>query len=153
MSREIVGDDVDLASGRLGNHDLGQKVHELWAGMAWRGLAKDFSAAGLQGRVEQKGCRRGTIGGPTRHFLPTKLSPAIEAARQEVATASEAKKCFASQPTDIRKKEISEWIKTCRNPPGMVLLFTGMRTGAPLSLTRKTRNFAGFVSLAFFPTR
>ena len=115
MSREIVGDDVDLASGRLENHDLGQKVHELRAGMAWRGLAKDFSAAGLQGRVERKG-RGGTIGGPTRHFLPTKLSPAIEAARQEAATAGEAKKWFASQPTDSHKKEISEWIKTCRNP-------------------------------------
>jgi hypothetical protein len=55
VSREIVGDDVDLASGRLGSHDLGQKVHERCAGMAWRGLAKDFSAAGLQGRVERKG--------------------------------------------------------------------------------------------------
>jgi uncharacterized protein YbjT (DUF2867 family) len=30
---------------------------------------------------------------------------------------------------------------------------TGTRIGAPLSLTRKTRNFAGFASLAFFPTR
>ena len=78
---------------------------------------------------------------------------AIEAARQEVATASEAEKWFASHPTDSRKKEISEWIKTCRNPPAWRYSFTGMRIGAPLSLTRKTRNFAGFVSLAFFPTR
>jgi hypothetical protein len=78
---------------------------------------------------------------------------AIEAARQEVATASEAEKWFASHPTDSRKKEISECIKTCRNPPAWRYSFTGMRSGAPLSLTRKTRNFAGFVALAFFPTR
>jgi hypothetical protein len=55
VSREIVGDGVDLASGRLGSPDWGQKVHKLCAGMAWRGLAKDFSAVGLQGRVERKG--------------------------------------------------------------------------------------------------
>ena len=55
MSREIVSDDVDLASERLGGHDLGQKVDELGAGMAWSGLAEDFSASGLQGRVKRKG--------------------------------------------------------------------------------------------------
>jgi hypothetical protein len=31
--------------------------------------------------------------------------------------------------------------------------FTGVRIGAPFSLTRTTMNFAGFVSLAFLPTR
>ena len=86
-------------------------------------------------------------------FPSNEAEAAIEAARQEVATPSEAEKWFASQPTDSRKKEISEWIKTCRNPPAWRYSFTGMRIGAPLSLTRKTRNFAGFVSLAFFPTR
>jgi len=31
--------------------------------------------------------------------------------------------------------------------------FTGTSTGAPLSLTRNTRNFAGLAVLAFRPTR
>ena len=97
MSREIVGDDVDLASGRLGNHDLGQKVHELWAGMAWRGLAKDFSASGIKGRVERKGPWR--YNRRTHPAFPSnEAEAAIEAARQEMATASEAEKWFASQP-------------------------------------------------------
>ena len=55
MGREIVGDDVDLAAEGLGSHNLGQKVDELSAGMAWRGLGKDFAAAGIQGRVQRKG--------------------------------------------------------------------------------------------------
>ena len=44
-------------------------------------------------------------------FPSNEAEAAIEAARQQVATASEAEKWFASQPTDSRKKEISEWIK------------------------------------------
>ena len=55
MGREIVRDDVDLACARLGGHDLGQKVNELGAGMAWSGLAKDFPASGIKGRVKRKG--------------------------------------------------------------------------------------------------
>jgi hypothetical protein len=55
VSREIVRDDVDLASEGLGSHDLGKKVDELGAGMALGGLAKDFSAVGIQGRVKRKG--------------------------------------------------------------------------------------------------
>ena len=51
---EIV-DDADLASARPRRHDLGQRVRELQTRMAWRGLAHDFSSAGLQGRVERNG--------------------------------------------------------------------------------------------------
>ena len=86
-------------------------------------------------------------------FPSNEAEAAIKAARQEVATPSETEKWFASQPHGSRKKEISEWIKPAAIPPAWRYSFTGMRSGAPLSLTRKTRNFAGFVSLAFFPTR
>ena len=54
MGREIVSDDVDLASEWLGNHDLGEKVDELSAGMALSDLAEDFSASGIEGSVERK---------------------------------------------------------------------------------------------------
>ena len=55
VGREIIGNDVDLASEGLGGHDVGQKVDELAPGMALSSLAQDFSASGLEGRVKRKG--------------------------------------------------------------------------------------------------
>lgn len=55
MGREIISDDVDLATEGLRGHHLGKKVDELGAGMALGRLAKDFSAAGIKGRVKRKG--------------------------------------------------------------------------------------------------
>ena len=55
MGREIISDNMDLASEGLGGHHLGKKVDELGAGMALSSLAKDFSASGIQGSVERKG--------------------------------------------------------------------------------------------------
>ena len=55
MGREIISDDVDLASEGLRGHHLGKKVDELGAGMALSRLAKDFSASGIKGRVKRKG--------------------------------------------------------------------------------------------------
>ena len=55
MGREIISDDMDLASEGLGGHYTGKKVDELGAGMALSGLAKDFSASGIKGRVKRKG--------------------------------------------------------------------------------------------------
>ena len=55
VGREIVGDDVDLASEGLGGNDWGKKVDELGAGIALSGLAKDLSASGIKGRVKRKG--------------------------------------------------------------------------------------------------
>ena len=66
MSREIVGDDVDLASGRLGSHDLGQKVHELCAGVAVGRSLDDLAAFGL----EEAYSARVPWQGRARHFLP-----------------------------------------------------------------------------------
>ena len=54
MGREIISDNVDLASEGLGGYDLGKKVDELGAGMALSGLAKDFSASGIKSRVKGK---------------------------------------------------------------------------------------------------
>jgi hypothetical protein len=54
MGREIISDNVDLASEGLGGYDLGQKVDELGAGMPLSGLAKDFSASGIKSRVKGK---------------------------------------------------------------------------------------------------
>ena len=55
MGREIIGNDVDLASEGLGGHYVGKKVDELGAGMALSRLAKDFSASGIEGSVKRKG--------------------------------------------------------------------------------------------------
>ena len=55
MGREVIRDDVDLASEGLGGHDIGKKVDKLGAGMALSGLAEDFSASGIEGRVKGKG--------------------------------------------------------------------------------------------------
>ena len=55
MGREVIRDDVDLASEGLGGHDIGKKVDKLGAGMALSGLAEDFSASGVEGRVKGKG--------------------------------------------------------------------------------------------------
>ena len=55
MGREVIRDDVDLASEGLGGHDIGKKVDKLGAGIALSGLAEDFSASGVEGRVKGKG--------------------------------------------------------------------------------------------------
>jgi hypothetical protein len=54
MSREIVRNDVDIAPEGLGRHNLSKKVDEVRGGMALGGLAKDFSAAGIQGRIQRQ---------------------------------------------------------------------------------------------------
>ena len=54
MGRKIIRDHVDLASAGLGGYHLGEKIDELRAGMALSGLAKDFSAAGIQGPVRER---------------------------------------------------------------------------------------------------
>lgn len=55
MGREIISDDVDLASEGLRGHYLCKKVDELGAGMALSRPAKDFSASGIKGSVKGKG--------------------------------------------------------------------------------------------------
>ena len=40
VGREVISDDVDLASEGLGGHDVGQKVDELATGMALSSLAR-----------------------------------------------------------------------------------------------------------------
>jgi hypothetical protein len=55
MGREIISDDVDLASDGLGRHYTVKKIDKLGAGMALSGLAKDFSTSGIKGSVKGKG--------------------------------------------------------------------------------------------------
>ena len=84
-------------------------------------------------------------------FPSNEAEAAIEAARQEVATPSEAEKWFASQPTDSRKKEISEWIKTCRNPPAVALLVHRNEKWCAFVLDQKDEEFRGFRVARIFP--
>ena len=54
MGREIISDDVDLMTRRLGGHYMGKKIDELGAIMALSGLAKDFATSGIEGSVKRK---------------------------------------------------------------------------------------------------
>ena len=54
VGRKIVNDDVNLFTRRLRGYDLIEETHELRAGMALGGLAKDFSALSLQSGIERK---------------------------------------------------------------------------------------------------
>src|SRR5258706_4652966 len=54
MSGEVIDDDVDLLSARLTNDEVGQEGHELFAGVARRRHAEDFTAAGIESGVERK---------------------------------------------------------------------------------------------------
>lgn len=55
MGRKVVGNNMDLLANGLRVNNLSQKAHKLSTGMAFGGLAKDFSAAGFHGRIERKG--------------------------------------------------------------------------------------------------
>src|SRR5438552_7991130 len=55
MGREIVGDDMNRATGRLVGHNLREKSNKLSTGMAGRGLAQNLTGARLQGSIERKG--------------------------------------------------------------------------------------------------
>ena len=54
MSRKVVGDDMNVDFGGLSSDDLGEKLHELSAGVAVGCLAQDFAGGRVQGRIERK---------------------------------------------------------------------------------------------------
>ena len=54
MSREIIGDDMNVPSRSLAGNDLFEKSHELCAGMAGRGSAEDFTTFGVERCKERK---------------------------------------------------------------------------------------------------
>ena len=54
MGRQVVNDDVDLPICRLMRHKIGQKGHELGAGMAARGFTQDLTGLRVQGRVQRQ---------------------------------------------------------------------------------------------------
>lgn len=55
VRRKVVGNEVDFLAGRLGGNQVGEKAHELCAGVAVSRLAQDLAAWGLQGGVKRKG--------------------------------------------------------------------------------------------------
>jgi len=81
MRRQVVGDDVNLAIGRLRRHDLLQERDELVAGVACRRLADHGTGLRLQRGVEREG--------PVAHVLEAvSLGPAGRQ-RQDGITAVE----------------------------------------------------------------
>src|SRR5258708_3293951 len=54
MSREIIGDDMNLLWRGLASNELLEKSHELGASMAGRGSAEDFTTLGVERRKERK---------------------------------------------------------------------------------------------------
>src|ERR1700757_4751881 len=54
MGREIVHDDVDLATTRLARDDVAKKRDEFLGRVAWRGLAQHLTALGIQSGVERQ---------------------------------------------------------------------------------------------------
>ena len=54
VRRKVVGNDMDFFASRLGGDHVGQKTHELGAGMVAGGLAKDFAALDFEGGVKRK---------------------------------------------------------------------------------------------------
>ena len=54
MRREVVGDDVDLASLGLQRNNLAQESHKLFGGMVGRGLTQDLAAFGVERSIERE---------------------------------------------------------------------------------------------------
>src|SRR5208283_3337954 len=54
MGREVVGDDVDLATPGLQRNNLAQEGHKLLGGMASSGLAEDLAVFGVERGVERE---------------------------------------------------------------------------------------------------
>src|ERR1700732_145522 len=54
MGREVVGDDVDLATPGLQRNNLTQESHKLIGGMVGSGLTQDLAAFGVERGVERE---------------------------------------------------------------------------------------------------
>src|SRR5882672_893884 len=54
MGREVVGDDVDLATLALQRNNLAQEGHKLLSGMAGSGLTENLAAGGVERGVERE---------------------------------------------------------------------------------------------------
>ena len=75
MGREVIRDDVDLASEGLGGHDIGKKVDKLGAGMAFSGLATRCRCqlVRMPGGDRQNGARQPIIYFDRRRLCCTRL--------------------------------------------------------------------------------
>jgi len=54
MGREVVGDDVDLATLGLQRNNLAQESHKLLGGMVGSGLTQDLAAFGVECSIERE---------------------------------------------------------------------------------------------------
>src|SRR6267143_1782140 len=54
MRREVVGDDVDLATPGLQRNNLAQESHKLLGGMVGSGLTQDLAAFGVERGVQRE---------------------------------------------------------------------------------------------------
>src|SRR5580692_6122522 len=70
MSREIVGDYVDLFAAWLIDHDVGQEGDELGGGVTLGGLAQNLSGLGVESGVEREGAVAEVL--KTVSFSPTR---------------------------------------------------------------------------------
>jgi hypothetical protein len=55
MCTQIIGNDVDLATGWLSSNDLGKEIDKLHTGVACAGFSKNLSRLRIQGGIERKG--------------------------------------------------------------------------------------------------
>ena len=55
VSREVVGDHMDLFAARLVDHDVGEEGDELRRGMSLGGLAQHLAGLGVEGGIERQG--------------------------------------------------------------------------------------------------
>ena len=54
VCRKVIGNEMDFLVRRLRGHHIGQKSHELCAGMAFSRFAEDLPAGDMEGSVERK---------------------------------------------------------------------------------------------------
>ena len=60
MSRKVVGDDMNMGFSGLSGDHLGEKLHELGAGVTVSCLSQDLAGGRVQGRIEKE-CRGESI--------------------------------------------------------------------------------------------
>jgi hypothetical protein len=74
VSREVVGNDVDLFAARLIDHDVGEEGDKLRGRVPFSGLAEHLIGLGVEGRIERQGSM-------TKVLKAVPLRPAGESGR------------------------------------------------------------------------
>src|SRR5258708_10904994 len=79
MGREVVGDDVDLATPGLQRNNLAQESHKLLGGMAGSGLTKDPAPSGVERGGERERAMPIVLKAPALRSPPAKPRAPVEA--------------------------------------------------------------------------